>query len=105
MNIDCKKQSRRGGIYLRILLLIDTLAPLRHGKTSRELVKIINESAGESYSERTIRRDLEIMSQLGFVRREDRPKQTRGSFTVFWSLNMRRSEQLQNVAFEAIEVA
>jgi len=98
-----QRKVKRHNIYRRILLLVDTLAPLRCGITSTEACSRINQRMGEAYNRRTISRDLEAMYELGYVRFEVRklgPKQT---YSRFWMLNLAKSENLQQVAFEKVE--
>lgn len=51
----------------RILMLIDLLAPLRYGATIADLVQDVSESMEQSFCDRTIRRDLNMLETLNVV--------------------------------------
>lgn len=50
----------------RLLLLIELLAPLRHGATLGELASDVRNDLG-TYTDRTIRRDLDLLELAGLV--------------------------------------
>jgi hypothetical protein len=56
----------RGEMTLRMLVLIGLLSPLRHGATLSELTADVSLENGQ-VCERTIRRDLQILVDLGLV--------------------------------------
>jgi DNA-binding transcriptional ArsR family regulator len=97
------RKIKRHNIYRRILLLVDTLAPLRCGITSTEACKRINERMGEAYNRRTVSRDLEALYELGYVRFEVRKLGPKQMYSRFWILNLAKSENLQQIAFEQVE--
>jgi predicted DNA-binding transcriptional regulator YafY len=100
-----KAIEKRHQIYQRILMLVDTLAPLRRGISTNEVCSRINDRLGESYSSRTIYRDLQAMQSLGYVRCESRQVGPKQGYGFYWSLNLAKSENLQAVAFEKVEAA
>lgn len=104
MNFDARNRPhRRHGIYRRILILIDTLAPLRRGITVEDLCNEINEVTGETYCTKTILRDLIALHAVGVVTKEFKRVHKVGRKTPFWKLNLDRSERLQMVAAKVME--
>jgi hypothetical protein len=97
------REQNRERTFVRILLLIDTLAGSTHGMTAGQITKRINELARETYHCRTIRRDMDALESVGFAIREDRKPNSKNVPTIFWRLNLKRSERLQEVAFEMVE--
>lgn len=97
-----KKAVRRHSIYIRVLLLIDSLAPVRRGLTVEELWEQINIRSGEGYSRRTIRRDLDAMYEIGLVSKYGVPSTNGLNITFFWTLNLRRTESVQSMAYNLL---
>ena len=72
----------------RTLLIIELLAPLRHGATVDEIVEDVGGILGVKYVERTIRRDLSTLKRLGIVEHGSRgPQGQRGPVPTKWRLN------------------
>jgi hypothetical protein len=93
---------KRGKIVMRILSIVDVMAPRRRGMTCDEITAEVNESTGESFSSRTIMRDLRTMHLLGFMSRiKSNNSQGRGTLYI-WTLSLGRSTQLQEVACKAL---
>lgn len=91
----------RYGIYLRILTLVDEMAPLRRGVTSSELTQRINDRLGETYSVKTIHRDLIALHETGYVQRQHlHAKNAR--LSDVWTLNLSASENLQYVSLKQL---
>ena len=51
----------------RTLLIIELLAPLRYGATVPEIAADVRDRIGIDYCDRTIRRDLESLEEIGLV--------------------------------------
>lgn len=94
---------KRHRIYMRILLLVDVLAPIRAGMRTSEICHAINKRSGESYCERTIQRDLSVMQEIGFVRKVSRQMDGRKFKTQVWTLDLTESSLVQAVAFKKLE--
>jgi Fe2+ or Zn2+ uptake regulation protein len=100
---ESNRPKRRHSIYRRILILIDTLAPLRRGISAEDLCETINEITGETYCTRTIYRDLVALHEMGVVLKDMKRIHKLGQKTAFWKLNLERSEKLQTVAAKVME--
>lgn len=91
---------KRGGIVKRILLIIDVLAPIRHGIALTEITERINDACGLRVSTRTVHRDLMALKEIGYVTCD-----VHGKRKHRWKLNLRRTECVQAVAVDLLEVA
>ena len=89
---------KRGLIYIRILCVIDALAPVRRGMSVAEITQRASDMAGETFSTRTIQRDLQSLKQVGYVRESEKRSFGRGSTPALWSLNLDRSRYVQAAA-------
>ena len=65
---------RRGGLRLRLVAILDAVRSRRFGVRPDDLRHEISEQMGSScvYHSRTIRRDLELLAELGLLRIEYR---------------------------------
>lgn len=96
---ECLK--RRARIAIRIVAVIDALAPLRLGATARDVAKLLNDSIGESWSVRSVRRDLDALVEAGFVDRIVAKVEGVNSPVVVahrYRLRLHRSEAFQKLA-------
>lgn len=64
-NYDCPGKRLRQ--LERVLLIIELLSPLRYGATLGELTRDVGDALDADYCERTIRRDLKALEEMGFV--------------------------------------
>ena len=94
---------KRGLIYIRILCVIDALAPVRAGMSVAEITQRASDMAGEKFSKRTIHRDLKSLKQVGYVREVEKRSFGRGSSPAMWSLNLDRSRYVQAAAVSTLD--
>lgn len=94
---------KRGLIYIRILCVIDALAPVRFGMSVAEITQRVSDMAGEKFGTRTIERDLKSLYQVGYVRQIGKRSFGRGSTAAMWTLNLDRSRYVQAVAVSTLD--
>lgn len=84
----------------RILLLIDTMAPIRQWLTIKEVHTKLTAREGCDYCQRTVRRDLSLLKSMGLMdcRLGSPPQGNRLYQTELWRLNLSQSEPLQRAA-------
>ncbi len=91
--------NRSIGQLRRVLVLIDLLAPLRVGRTRKEIKEDLQFRLGESICERTLYRDLLLLESLGtlIVEYSGGPKPNQFGKKIY-RLNQRLSASLQCAA-------
>lgn len=72
--------TRKGFMLVRLLTIFQILENSRYPKSLRELHSEVNQRMGWDWSERTLRRDIEILEELRVVRAIQRP----GEFVFCW---------------------
>ena len=84
----------------RILLLIDTLAPIRQWLPLKAVHAKLTAREGCDYCLRTVRRDLSLLKAMGLVEcRAGAPPQGNRLFQIeLWRLNLTKSVPLQRAA-------
>lgn len=87
-----KSSARRNVIVIRILQLIDLMAPLRHPLPLPEITKRFNAQYGETYCSRTLRRDIAALCDCNLALKVGRGKRTR------YVLRLKYSEPHQEAA-------
>ncbi len=92
-----KYQARMQDKIRRVLRLIDLMAGLGYHKTVEELGELL----GGKVSDRTLRRDLDLLCAMGIVIRTSVPS-ARGDKAVF-EISVSRSARLQLVAMQFSE--
>lgn len=82
----------------RILILIDLLAPCRRFHSADFIRQRINERTSGNWCERTIRRDLELLADLGLAEVGTMPNQGKLEASTGFRLKLRATESHQTMA-------
>lgn len=92
----------RHSVYLRVLSLVDVMAPIRNGLTASQITELVNEKIGDNYTTRTIQRDLLAMESIGYATRVTPSNEgcRGGRQRDIWKLNLISTQATQAVAYE-----
>lgn len=95
-----KDQKRMQLKLRRILLLIDTLAPIRQWIPIKEVHARLTAREGCDYCVRTVRRDLSLLKDMGLMecREGSMPLGSHRFQGELWRLDLSQSEPLQRAA-------
>ena len=96
--MESNTKRRRGSVYVRILCLVDTLAPSRRGMTLEEITHGVNGMSRDTFSARTVLRDLTSMYEVGYVNRKLVNNSVGRGKLYLWTLNLNKSHHIQKVA-------
>lgn len=94
---------RRLNQLRRILALIDTMAPMRRFRSIEDIAHILRDRMGESFCDRTVRRDMDLLVEMGLAECEFVTVPRGGPLASTYRLNLRQSEVLQTAAIKQEE--